>query len=132
MLRQAGSAMLSSGLQQVFDRPFMLSEWIHVWPNEWGVEGPAILGAYGFGLQGWDVSYMFQNADDGGFTDRLGGRNWDVTAPQILGIFPAVARQVRRGDVAESEVQATLYAARPRRWPRARSASATARPSRPT
>jgi hypothetical protein len=110
MLRRAGSAMLSSGLQQVFDRPFMLSEWIHVWPNEWGVEGPAIIGAYGMGLQGWDVSYLFQNADDGEFSDRLGASPWDVTAPQILGMFPAIARQVRRGDVAESTVQATLNA----------------------
>ncbi len=47
MLRAAGSGTLSVGLQQAADRPFMLSEWIHVFPNEWGVEGPAIIGAYG-------------------------------------------------------------------------------------
>ena len=72
MLRCAGSGMLSSGMQQVADRPFMLSEWIHVIPNEWGVEGPAIIGAYGMGLQGWDVSFMFQNGDNGAFSDRIG------------------------------------------------------------
>lgn len=108
MLRIAGAATLSSGLQQAADRPFMLSEWIHVFPNEWGVEGPAILGAYGYGLQGWDVSFMFQNGDNGAFSDRLGRNAWDVTAPQLIGVFPAVARQVRRGDVKESELQATL------------------------
>lgn len=107
MLRVAGSATFSSGLQQAADRPFMLSEWIHVFPNEWGVEGPAILGAYGYGLQGWDLSFMFQNGDSGGFANRLGGQ-WEVTAPQILGVFPAVARQVLRGDVQESEIQATM------------------------
>ncbi|MBN1422678.1 MAG: beta-galactosidase [Planctomycetes bacterium] len=109
MLRVAGAEMLSSGLQQVADRPFMLSEWIHVFPNEWGVEGPAIIGAYGLGLQGWDVSYMFQNGDRAGFSDRIGRDRWDVTAPQVLGIFPAVARQVLRGDVKESELRATMY-----------------------
>ena len=72
MLHSAGSGTLSVGLQQCSDRPFMLSEWIHVFPNEWGVEGPALLGAYGCGLQGWDVSYLFQNRDSGGFSDRIG------------------------------------------------------------
>lgn len=108
MLRAAGSGTLSVGLQQASDRPFMLSEWIHVFPNEWGVEGPAVLGAYGLGLQGWDVSYLFQNRDSGGFSDRVGRDTWDATAPQVLGIFPAVARQVLRGDVKESELLAPL------------------------
>jgi len=101
--------MLSAGMQQVSDRPFMLSEWIHVVPNEWGVEGPAIIGAYGMGLNGWDVSYMFQNSDSGGFSSRLGGQQWDVTAPQVIGIFPAVARQVLRGDVSESTLVARRF-----------------------
>ncbi|MCH5375489.1 MAG: hypothetical protein JJ992_16080, partial [Planctomycetes bacterium] len=109
MLAVPGSGLLSSGMQQVADRPFMLSEWIHVYPNEWGVEGPAILGAYGMGLQGWDASYMFQNRDSGGMLEQLGRDRWEVTAPQVLGIFPAVARQILRGDVRQSDVQATRY-----------------------
>ncbi len=108
MLRVPGSGMLSAGMQQVADHPFMLSEWIHVLPNEWGVEGPAILGAYGMGLNGWDVSFIFQNRDDGGFLDRLQGR-WEVSAPQVMGVFPAVSRQVLRGDVRESDVVAARY-----------------------
>jgi len=108
MLRVPGSGMLSAGMQQVADRPFMLSEWIHVFPNEWGVEGPAIIGAYGMGLQGWDVSYMFQNRDAGAFSSKL-GEAWKVTAPQVLGVFPAVARHVLRGDIAQSDVLATRY-----------------------
>ncbi len=103
MLHHPGSGMLSTGMQQVADRPFMLSEWIHVFPNQMGVEGPAIIGAYGLGLQGWDVSFMFQNGDEGTFSARLGRQQWDVMAPQILGIFPAVARQVLRGDVRQAE-----------------------------
>ncbi len=61
------------------------------------------MGAYGFGLQGWDVSFMFQNRDDGCFSTRLGRQQWDVTAPHVLGVFPAVARQVLRGDVIEAK-----------------------------
>lgn len=109
MLARAGSGMLSSGMQQVADRPFMLSEWIHVFPNERGLEGPAILGAYGLGLQGWDVSYLFQNRDNGGFSERIGRDTWDVTAPQVWGLFPAVARQVHRGDVRQAEQTAVRY-----------------------
>jgi hypothetical protein len=99
-----GSGSLSASLQQVYNRPFMLSEWIHVYPNEWGVEGPAIIGAYGIGLQGWDVSFPFQNGDEGTFARGVGFQEWDVVAPNFLGIFPAVSRQVLRGDVKESDV----------------------------
>jgi len=106
MLRLPGSGLLSTGMQQAEDRPFMLSEWIHVTPNEWGVEGPAIIGAYGMGLNGWDVSYMFQNRDAGEFSKRIGKERWDVAAPNVMGVFPAVARQVLRGDVTESDVPA--------------------------
>jgi hypothetical protein len=109
MLRVPGSGLLSAGMQQVAGRPFMLSEWIHVSPNEWGVEGPAIMGAYGMGLQGWDVSYMFQNRDTGGFAAQIAQDRWEVTAPHVLGIFPAVARQVLRGDVAEAEMTAPRF-----------------------
>ena len=109
MLSVPGSGTFSSGMQQVVDRPFMLSEWIHTYPNEWGAEGPAIIGAYGLGLQDWDVSYMFENGDDGEFSDLVGRSTWDVTAPQIMGLFPAVARQVRRQDVRASEELAPRY-----------------------
>lgn len=104
MVTVPGSGSMSSSVQQVGNRAFMLSEWIHVFPNEWGVEGPAILGAYGMGLQGWDASYAFQNGDNGSFSPGIGAQRWDCTAPQFIGIFPAVSRQVLRGDVKESEV----------------------------
>ncbi len=109
MLAAPGSGTLSAGMQQVADRPFMLSEWIHEAPNEWGVEGPAVIGAYGMGLQGWDVSYMFQNQDAGGFSAEIGRQRWNVAAPNVLGVFPAVARQVLRGDVAEGQLRAPMY-----------------------
>lgn len=109
LLTEPGSGLLSAGLQQVADRPFMLSEWIHCYPNEWGVEGPALVGAYGMGLQGWDASFMFQNRDEGTFSSRLGRETWDVTAPHILGVLPAVSRHVLRGDVREADPGALRY-----------------------
>ncbi|MFA7237295.1 MAG: hypothetical protein WC058_10565 [Phycisphaeraceae bacterium] len=102
MLADPGDGMLSSGMEQVADRPFMLSEWISTFPNEFAIEGPAILGAYGMGLNGWDASHIFQNGDDGQFRREL-KETWDVVVPQIIGVFPAVARQVHRGDVKESQ-----------------------------
>ncbi len=108
MLSAPGFGILSSGMQQVADRPFMLSEWMHEFPNEWGVEGPAIIGAYGLGLQDWDVSYIFRDGEAGTFSEKLGG-GLDAAAPNILGVFPAVARQVRRGDVRASQVLVPRY-----------------------
>ena len=61
------------------------------------------------GLQGWDVSFMFQNRDSGGFSDTIGKDQWEVTAPNVLGMFPAVARQVLRGDVKQSELLAPCF-----------------------
>lgn len=108
MLPRPGSGILSSGLYQVANRPFMLSEWIHEFPNEFGAEGVVIISAYGMGLQGWDASFMFQNDDNGGYRENLGAP-FAVTAPQILGLFPAVSRQVLRGDVKTSALTTTRY-----------------------
>jgi len=103
MFAVPGSGLLSTGMQQVADRPFMFSEWIHTFPNEYCVEGPAIIGAYGMGLNDWDVSFMFQNSDQGHFRQSL-GESWDVVAPQVFGLFPAVAWQVIREDVQASKI----------------------------
>lgn len=108
MLTRPGSGYFSSGLQQVIDRPFGLSEWIHVYPNVYAAEGPAIVAAYGMGLQGWDASYEFQSqADRRIFRDTAGGFPWGVweaDVPTSLGQFPALARMIYRGDVKEGEI----------------------------
>ena len=108
MLEKAGKGILSIGLCQVADRPFSLSEWVTTRPNEWLAEDPALIGAYGMGLQGWDVSFLFQNGDDGHFRDQVGKDEWDVLAPPLFALLPAVSRQVLRGDVSESPVVAPM------------------------
>jgi hypothetical protein len=108
MLAKPGSGYFSTGLQQVADRPFGFSEWITVYPSLYSAEGPAIIAAYGMGLQGWDASYEFQSQSAPRlFSDRVGWPPWGVweaDVPTQLGQYPVLARMVLRGDVKESEV----------------------------
>jgi hypothetical protein len=108
MLTRPGSGYFGSGLQQVRDRPFALSEWIHVYPNVYAAEGPAIVAAYGMGLQGWDASYEFQAQAERRVFGDIGGKFpwgvWEADVPTSLGQFPALARMIYRGDVKEGDV----------------------------
>jgi hypothetical protein len=113
MLTKPGSGYFGSGLQQVIDRPFGLSEWIHVYPNVYAAEGPAIVAAYGMGLQGWDASYEFQSqAARRNFGDIAGNFPWGVweaDVPTSQGQFPALARMIYRGDVKEGDIISVRY-----------------------
>jgi hypothetical protein len=108
MLADPGSGDFSTGLQQVIDRPFGLSEWIHVYPSLYSAEGPAIIAIYGMGLQGWDASYEFQSAArPHAFNDIAGNRPygvWETDTPTQLGQFPLLARMIYRGDIKESPI----------------------------
>ena len=111
MLPKPGSGYFSTGLQQVVDRPFALSEWITVYPSLYSADGLAMVAAYGMGLQGWDASYEFQSSSAGRmFADRAGWKPWgvwDADVPTQIGQYPALARMVLRGDVKESDVIST-------------------------
>ena len=111
LLAQPGSGYFSSGLQQVVDRPFGLSEWITVYPSLYSADGPALIAAYGLGLQGWDCSYEFQSQSAHRlFSDRAGWPPWGVweaDVPTQIGQFPALARMIYRGDVKEAPVIST-------------------------
>ncbi|MEJ7807329.1 MAG: DinB family protein [Telluria sp.] len=107
MLSQPGSGLLSTGMQMVKDRPFALSEWIHVTPSEWNAEGPALIAAYGMGLQGWDASYHFA-INVPRFANTINEpRLWNVDTPTQIGLYPAVARMVHRSDVREGAFVST-------------------------
>jgi hypothetical protein len=108
-LDRPGSGLMSSGLQQVRDRAFMFSEWNVVQPNEWYLEGPAILSTYGMGMQGWDVSYIFAGYQKKGFSRTLDDiKKFSIDTPPILGVMPVFARMIRRQDVQESDRIASL------------------------
>ncbi|MGD0092998.1 MAG: hypothetical protein ABSE73_24050 [Planctomycetota bacterium] len=108
MLSKPGCGTLGSGLQQVVDRPFGISEWIHVYPDLYSAEGPALFAAYGMGLQGWDASYEFQSGSTrGGFAKIAGNFPWGVWDADVatqIGQFPALARMIFRGDVKEGAI----------------------------
>ena len=93
------------------DRPFGLSEWTHVYPSLYSAEGPALVAAYGLGLQGWDASFEFQSQINSHiFNDRVGWPPWGVweaDVPTQLGQYPVLARMIYRGDVRESEIIST-------------------------
>ncbi|NLF40600.1 hypothetical protein GX586_14240, partial [bacterium] len=91
-----GSGLLSSGLQQVVDRPFALSEWASVFPNEWYAESPVMIAAYGLGLQGWDASYQFASSTGRrglGYQKalHLGTGMWLTEIPTQIGMYPLIA-----------------------------------------
>jgi hypothetical protein len=98
MLSRPGRGLLSAGMQQVADRPYNLSEWAggSVFG---GLEMVPVIGFIGMGVQGWDASCHFASnsphisrKSDGNVCDRF----------LSLAQYPAVARALYRGDLAES------------------------------
>ena len=109
LLKSPGSGILSTGLQQVADRPFSLSEWISLVPNEWTAEAAPLIAVYGMGLQGWDASYSFAT-DLPRFSRFLESERhgvYNATSPLHIGLYPALARMIYRDDIKESPVIAT-------------------------
>ena len=104
MLWQSGSCLLSSGMEQVADRTFGLSECMAMPPNEWVAEAPALIAAYGMGLQGWDAVYWCCY-DGVRFTPSLAPHIvYNIGIPPYIGQFPSIARMVHRGDVKQGAI----------------------------
>lgn len=107
MLKLPGSGLLSTGMQQVVDRPFSLSEWMPLIPNEWVAEGVPIIAMYGMGLQGWDASFHF-GSDHPAYTPTLHTPGvYNVNSPTQLAFYPAIARMIYRNDIKEGTVVST-------------------------
>ncbi|HEY5744929.1 MAG TPA: hypothetical protein VIU12_02525 [Chryseolinea sp.] len=105
MLSKPGSGLLSTGLQQVVDRPFQISEWMSLIPTEWVAESAPIIACYGLGLQGWDASYAFA-MDDFRYTKTIqrGQGIYNVTSPTQLALYPALSSMIYRGDLQEGDI----------------------------
>ncbi|MGL6267315.1 MAG: hypothetical protein ACRC2O_05295, partial [Chitinophagaceae bacterium] len=97
-----GSGLLSTGFQQVADRPFQISEWMALIPNQWTAESSPIIATYGMGLQGWDASYAFA-MDFSDFTSTIQSRHgvYNVTSPTQLALYPPLAAMLYRNDIKE-------------------------------
>lgn len=107
MVNIPGSGLLSTGFQQVSNRPFFISEWMSLIPNEWTAESAPLVAAYGLGLQGWDASYAFA-MDFDSFTPTVqsGHGVYNVTSPTHLTLYPALAAMIYRNDIKEGNVVA--------------------------
>ncbi len=109
MISSPGSGLLSTGMQQVAGRPFSLSEWMALIPNEWVAEGVPIIALYGMGLQGWDASFQFAS-DYPEFSKTIHTPGvYNVTSPTQLTLYPAISRMIYRNDIEEGEVISSRY-----------------------
>ncbi len=106
MVSKIGSGLYGTGLQQVSDRPFALSEWMSLIPTEWTAESAPIIAAYGLGLQGWDASYVFATdmPNYSSVIQHPRGGIYNATSPAQLALYPALARMIYRNDVIEGKV----------------------------
>ncbi len=105
-LKQPGSGLLATGLYQVESRPFCMTEWTQLPPNEWKLEAAPLIAFYGMGLQGWDASCHFAQSGV-----RLGDgwpreSSYASDTPHYLGQFPALAFALRHGHIAEAPIVA--------------------------
>lgn len=109
MVSAPGSGFLNTGRQQVSDRPYALSEWMSLMPNEWIVEGSPIVAIYGMGLNDWDASYSFAS-DYPYFTKTIHTPGvYNVNMPTQLPLYPALASMIYRNEVIEGEVVSTRH-----------------------
>ncbi len=108
-LDRPGRGILGMGLYQVEDRPFSISEWTQLPPNQWKAEIAPLYAFYGMGLQGWDGSFHFAHTTRAGTPLHRMGRGWPALrsyvsqTPHYMGQFPALAMAIHRGDVARGE-----------------------------
>ncbi len=103
---QPGSMLLSIGLYQVEDKPFIVTEWTQKPPNQWKAEAAPLFAFYGMGLQGWDGSYHFA-----GSRPRMGSgwpseRSYVTETPHYLGQFPALTFALYKGHIKEAPIAA--------------------------
>lgn len=116
MTGSTGNMLPSLAFYKVQDKPFFVSEWDNVWPNEWRAEGPLLMAAAG-SFQGWGGfaihTYRYipdENVDMiakpitantiGGVYYR-GGSFDTFNDPAKYGLFYHAALIIRRGDVKQ-------------------------------
>ncbi len=92
--------MLKLGGERVVGKPFSISEWANVLPNQFRVEAPGLMAIYGNELGGWDMPMHFAMGDAGGFSTFLKWM-WPVDEPSTLCQYNALSQMIRRGDIKE-------------------------------
>jgi hypothetical protein len=105
-LNRPGSGILASGFYQVEDKPFVMTEWTVLPPNQWKAEIAPLFAFYGMGLQGWDASFHFA-----GNRPRMGSgwpnmSSYVTETPHYIGQFPALAFAIYHGHIKEAPLAA--------------------------
>jgi hypothetical protein len=100
-LLKAGRALLTTGFNQVEDKPFIMTEWTQSAPNQYKAEAAPLMAFYGMGLQGWDASYQFTGSRS------YYGNGWpDLSSyvsetPHYMGQFPALRYAIEKGHITQ-------------------------------
>ncbi len=103
-MNKPGRGILSSGLWQVEDKPFIITEWTQKPPNQWKAEIAPLFAFYGMGLQGWDASYHFAASRTYMGSGWPGMRSYVTCTPHYLGQFPALAFAIYKGHFDEADI----------------------------
>jgi hypothetical protein len=100
-----GNLVTEKAWEQVLGLPMTISEWNSCAPNQYSLEGPGLMTAYGL-LQGWDGPLQFGYFSPD-WRNRMGSGSFDLfgNPPHILQ-FPALAAMWRRRDVREADLVA--------------------------
>jgi hypothetical protein len=103
-LDKPGRGILSSGLWQVEDKPFIMTEWTQKPPNQWKAEIAPLMAFYGLGLQGWDASYHFAGSRSYMGNGWPNMSSYVTETPHYIGQFPALAFAIYNGHFAEGRI----------------------------
>jgi hypothetical protein len=105
-LDRPGRGILSSGLYQIEDKPFLMTEWTQKPPNQWKAEIAPLVAFYGMGLQGWDASYHFHSSRSFLGNGWPSQSSYVTGTPHYIGQFPALAFAIYKGHFEEAEIVA--------------------------
>ena len=105
-MSKPGRGILSIGLWQVEDKPFIITEWTQKPPNQWKAEISPLMAFYGMGLQGWDASYHFAGSRSYMGNGWPSMNSYVTETPHYIGQFPALARAIYQGHFDEGPLVA--------------------------
>lgn len=97
------AGMQGLAAQRVLGKPYVISEYNHPFPNQYGAEGQSMLCAYGR-LQGWDGVFEYTYNQQLDFEPDCNTYFFSIIArTDVLAHFPACAAIFLRGDVQEAK-----------------------------
>lgn len=101
-LAKPGSGLLEVATTQVEDRPFSVTEWTQLPPNQWKAEAAPLMAFYGLGLQGWDASYHFVSSRPWPGDGWPNLSSYVTDTPHYIAQFPALAFAVWHSHVKQA------------------------------